>query len=130
MRVKLNIGFLCGYVACLISGTPKCFQVRQLSGNLASLSASNIERFAPYLCTRNLTVFLVLQIKEEWKVGDLDTNSETQCLSYSQLQLVIGSNCIRPSIKGLYHFRQKYQPPSKHLVIICIKCYHILLIAT
>lgn len=65
MRVKLNIGFLCGYVACLISGTPKCFQVHQLSGNLASLSASNIERFAPYLCTRNLTVFLVLQIKEE-----------------------------------------------------------------
>lgn len=36
VRAQLNMGFLCRYVACLISGTPKCFQGHQFRGNLSS----------------------------------------------------------------------------------------------
>lgn len=78
------------------------------------------------LCLRKVSVFCLTNKTGVGSQIDLDSNSETMCLSSSHLWPVFGSNWTKLSIKCLYHFLMKFQSHSKHQVIICIKWYHII----
>lgn len=118
------MGFLCRYGACLISGTPKYFQGHQFRGNLSSpCQPGKMSMPISKQCWKTCTSLVpqepqsVFCLTNKAGIGsriDLDSNCETQCLSYSQLWPVFGSNWTKQSIKCLYHFKMKYQPPSSY----------------